>query len=194
MNYKTISRQGKSLFKEKGSKFHGFAFEISDQEEVQDHLGSLRKEFHDARHHCFAYVLGLEDQQTRANDDGEPGHSAGDPILGQIRSFGLTNVIVVVIRYFGGTKLGVSGLIRAYKTAAKEALESGGVKEIFSKTDVTIEFEYEQTTQVESLIEKYDPEILSKEFSRKCTFELSARQDSFSQFSDELTKLKVTQR
>ncbi|MEQ9007162.1 MAG: YigZ family protein, partial [Ekhidna sp.] len=117
--YHTIKEKSEGLYKEKGSKYLAFAYPVKSEVEIKEIQESLRKEYYDARHHCFAWVLGMDDQSYRANDDGEPAHSAGDPILGQIRSFELTNVLVVVIRYFGGTKLGVGGLINAYKTATE---------------------------------------------------------------------------
>ena len=119
----TISKESESLYKEKGSKFIGIAVPTNNEEDVKEHLEAIKKKYYDARHHCYAYVLNPEGTQTRANDNGEPKHSAGDPILGQIKSKELTNTLVLIVRYFGGTKLGVRGLISAYKTAAKEALE-----------------------------------------------------------------------
>ena len=115
-SYKTIRKEAEGFYKEKGSKFIAKAYPAESIDQVNEILGELRKEFYDARHHCYAYILEPDASQYRANDDGEPNHSAGDPILGQIRSHELTNTLVVVIRYFGGTKLGVSGLINAYKT------------------------------------------------------------------------------
>src|SRR5689334_14470624 len=111
----TLKSDGKGIYKEKGSKFLGFAYPVSSESEIKERIASLKSEYFDARHHCFAWILGPEKKQFRAFDDGEPNHSAGDPILGQIRSRNLTNVLVVVVRYFGGTKLGVGGLIAAYR-------------------------------------------------------------------------------
>src|SRR5690242_5641679 len=122
-SYQTIEKSSDSIYKEKGSRFLAFARPVSSESDVKKVLESLRKEYFDARHHCFAWILGPEKKLFRAFDDGEPNHSAGDPILGQIRSRNLTNVLVVVVRYFGGTKLGVGGLISAYKTAASDALD-----------------------------------------------------------------------
>src|SRR5690606_7725476 len=120
--YRTIAQPAEGLYKEKGSKFIALAYPVYTEEEIKDRLAELRKKYYDARHHCYAYMLGADKSRYRANDDGEPNHSAGDPILGQIRSADLSNVLVVVVRYFGGTKLGVSGLITAYKTATADAL------------------------------------------------------------------------
>ena len=126
----TIIGPASGEYKEKDSKFLAFAYSVSSGEEVRARLQYLRKQYFDAHHHCYGYLIGLENPSFRANDDGEPGHSAGDPILGQIRSFQSTNCLVVVIRYFGGTKLGVSGLVNAYKTAAAEALSKAKKEEV----------------------------------------------------------------
>ena len=117
-SFLTISGKSEGLYKDRGSKFLSFSFPVSSEEEINQRLDEVRKKYHDARHHCYAWMLQPDQSKSRANDDGEPNHSAGDPILGQIKSFELTNTLVVVIRYFGGTKLGVGGLINAYKTAA----------------------------------------------------------------------------
>ena len=128
-SFLTIGQPAEGLYKEKGSKFIGLAFPVKTEDEVKERLEETRKTYYDARHHCYAYILGHEGTQFRANDDGEPNHSAGDPILGQIRSKELTNTLVIVVRYFGGTKLGVSGLINAYKTAAALALDNTSIEE-----------------------------------------------------------------
>ena len=141
--YYTIESRTEGLYKEKGSKFLAFAFPVSSEEDIKKFQEELRTKYYDARHHCFAWVLGLDNQRWRANDDGEPAHSAGDPILGQIRSFELTNVLIVVIRYFGGTKLGVGGLINAYKTASEEALTQAKKVEVFETKHLTVKFSYE---------------------------------------------------
>ncbi|PLX14682.1 MAG: YigZ family protein, partial [Marinilabiliales bacterium] len=125
--YLTISKPSEGLFKDRGSKFLAFAYPVSSEEEIKAFQEQLRSDYHDARHHCYAYMLGPKKENYRANDDGEPSSTAGKPILGQIRSFDLTNILIVVIRYFGGTKLGVGGLINAYKTAAEEALKNAKI-------------------------------------------------------------------
>jgi uncharacterized YigZ family protein len=126
MSYKTIAQNGRGFFKDKGSKFLGFAIKVRNESEVKSFLDQLRKEHPGACHVCYAFKLGTEGKIFRASDDGEPNNSAGQPILGQINSFGVTQVLVAVVRYFGGTKLGVRGLIQAYRAAAKEALENAG--------------------------------------------------------------------
>lgn len=125
--YLTISKPSEGLFKDRGSKFLAFAYPVSSEDEIKEIQEHLRSEYHDARHHCYAYMLGKDKNVFRANDDGEPSSTAGKPILGQIKSYDLTNILIVVIRYFGGTKLGVSGLINAYKTAAEEALKNAKI-------------------------------------------------------------------
>ena len=167
----TINKTGEGFYKEKGSKFLAFSFHVQSIEEVNEQLGQLRKEFHDARHHCYAYIIGDEGTQIRANDDGEPNHSAGDPILGQIRSFNLTNALIVVIRYFGGTKLGVSGLITAYKTAAEEALKNSNVVKQFITTSIIITYSYSSTNEIMKLIDQYNLKILKHEFNENCLLE-----------------------
>ncbi len=168
-DYITIGKPSKGLFKDKGSKFISFASRVNSEEEVQKELEKIKKGFHDARHHCYAWVLGPDQDNFRANDDGEPSHSAGDPILGQIRSRNMTNVLVVVVRYFGGIKLGVSGLINAYKTAASEALDNSKHKLVTIMTNIRITYSYENTTEVMRIIDEYSIEMVSQDFSENCT-------------------------
>ncbi|UJP67054.1 IMPACT family protein [Mongoliitalea daihaiensis] len=175
-SYLTLAGNSEAIYKEKGSKFLAFAYPVSSEEEIKEHLESLRKKYFDARHHCYAYMLGKEMTQYRANDDGEPNHSAGDPILGQIRSNQLTNVLIVVIRYFGGTKLGVSGLIQAYKTAAGEAIAANTiVTEILCST-VSVSFDYIQMNQVMKIIKDYQLDILEQTFDNTCLMKIKVRQ------------------
>lgn len=166
--YLTIGVPGEGLYKEKGSKFLAFASRVNDEQEVKRKLEELRKRFYDARHHCYAYILGSQSDRYRANDDGEPNHSAGDPILGQIRSKGLTDTLVVVVRYFGGTKLGVSGLINAYRTAANEALAQAQIIEVPIRDAIRVKFGYEATSEVMRLLKEYEVEIGEQQFLEKC--------------------------
>lgn len=168
-SYKTIKSSSEGEYKEKGSKFLAFAFPVNSEEEVKEKLEELRKSYYDARHHCYAYILNPEANQYRANDDGEPSHSAGDPILGQIRSLELTNVLVVVVRYFGGTKLGVGGLINAYKTAAEEALKKGQIIEERVRVEFLIKYPYEATNEVMRLTAEFDISILEQEYTTSCS-------------------------
>lgn len=163
--YLTLAHPSEGIYKEKGSKFMAFAYPVEDEEQIKDIIASLKKRFYDARHHCYAYILGTQQPYYRANDDGEPNHSAGDPILGQIRSFGLTQVLVVVVRYFGGTKLGVSGLIQAYKTATADALSKASIVEKTIQEKIAFEFDYLQMNEVMKLVKEYELEIISQNFS-----------------------------
>ncbi|REG83079.1 IMPACT family protein [Algoriphagus antarcticus] len=171
----TVSRTSEGLYKDKSSKFFYFSFPVKNEEEIKNHLSDLRKKYFDARHHCFAWMLGKDADQFRANDDGEPNHSAGDPILGQIRSNNLTNILIVVVRYFGGTKLGISGLIQAYKTSAALAIEENEIMEEHLKTSVSIHFPYPVMNDVMKLIKAHDLQILSQEMTLDCQMELEFR-------------------
>ncbi len=141
-NFKTIIAPAEGLFKDKGSKFIAYAFPVETEEEVKDYLQIVKKEHFDARHHCYAYILGPDKEKFRMNDDGEPSSTAGRPIYGQLLSFQVTNIVVIVVRYFGGTKLGVSGLINAYKMATKDALENANIVQKEVEFDCSITFDY----------------------------------------------------
>ena len=171
----TIKEPSEGEYKEKGSKFLAFAFQVRTEEQVKERLDELSKKYYDARHHCYAYQLGQNGELWRANDDGEPNHSAGTPILNQIKSFNLTDVLVVVIRYFGGTKLGVSGLINAYKTSTQEALENAEIEEKIITKVVSFSFDYLGMNDVMKLIKDYDLEIIEQEFTNTCQMKLSVR-------------------
>jgi len=152
--YKTIDSETKGLFKSKGSRFIAHAIPVSSQEEIKKRLEELRKEYHDARHHCYAWVLSPDRQAWRVNDDGEPSGTAGKPILGQINSRELTNILVVVIRYFGGTLLGVSGLINAYRTAAADALDNATVSKRHLTECWLITFPYKAMNDVMKVLKE----------------------------------------
>jgi len=166
--YCTIQSTSEGIFKEKGSKFISLAFPVSTESGTQRVLDEVKAKYYDARHHCYAWILGMDEQNWKANDDGEPSHSAGDPILGQIRSFELTNTMVVVVRYFGGTKLGVGGLINAYKTAARVALEIAPKTSIFETTNISFVFSYDDTSIVEKLISDFEIDVLERKFTEQC--------------------------
>lgn len=187
--YNTIADRSDSFYKEKGSKFLAFAFPVSSEEEIKECQEQLRKEYYDARHHCYAWRLGLSDQSWRANDDGEPSHSAGDPILGQIRSFELTNVLVVVVRYFGGTKLGVGGLINAYKIASEEALSKAKKQEIFEEVNVELKFPYDILSAVERIISDLDIEVINRDFQLDCRISASFRKDNMESLNERIKDL-----
>lgn len=171
----TVSRSSEGLFKDRGSKFFYFSFPVKNEEEIKIHLTELKKKYFDARHHCYAWMLGKDGDQFRANDDGEPNHSAGDPILGQIRSNNLTNILIVVVRYFGGTKLGISGLIHAYKTSAALAIEENILVQEHVKTSVNIRFPYPVLNDVMKLIKFHDLTIYAQEMMLDCEMQLEFR-------------------
>lgn len=170
-SFLTITTSSTGEYREKGSKFIALAFPVSTEEQVKTKLAETKKTYFDARHHCFAYVLGADKARFRAYDDGEPNHTAGDPILGQIRSRNLTNVLVIVVRYFGGTKLGVGGLVTAYKTAADEALKAITIVEQQIMIPVIFEFPYESTPAVMRLVKDFSLVIRSQSFEHACTLE-----------------------
>ncbi len=184
--YKTLKSTSEGIYKEKGSKFLAFAYPVLSEEMIREKVEILRKQYHDARHHCFAYILGVDHDQYRAYDDGEPNHSAGDPILGQLRSRDLTNTLVVVVRYFGGTKLGVSGLINAYKTAAASALDKNDI--IDKKVMITflIDFPYGQVNAVMHLVKVFDLEILEQHFMSTCQMKVAVRLKSAASLQSKL--------
>ena len=173
--YKSISSLSEGLYKELGSRFIAQAYPVEGEEEVKAIVDSLRKEYHDARHHCYAYRIGPAGSIWRANDDGEPSGSAGRPILGQIDSAGLSDVLVVVIRYFGGIKLGVPGLIRAYKTATADALCQATVIEKIAGNWYRIGFGYERMPQVMKVIKDLDLPQRNRNFDNSCSLEVRVR-------------------
>jgi uncharacterized YigZ family protein len=175
--YRTLAAPAQGIYKEKGSKFIGLAYPVSSEEEVKDIYAQLKKEYFDARHHCYAFMLGATATRYRANDDGEPNHSAGDPILGQIRSAGLTNTLVVVVRYFGGIKLGVSGLIQAYRIAAAEALAAARIVEQVDTAPLSIAFDYGQMNAVMSLVKDFKLEIKEQDFALSCRLVVAVRRN-----------------
>lgn len=166
--YKTIGNQTMSDFRDRGSKFFGFAYNINNTQDVKDHLSALKKDHPKAVHYCYAYRIGTDGLEFRANDNGEPSGSAGKPILGQIDSAELTNVLVVVVRYFGGTLLGVPGLINAYKTAAAEALAQAEVVVKNVEKDVLISFDYPAMNDVLQLLKQYNVTIHKQELQLFC--------------------------
>ncbi|HEY3430131.1 MAG TPA: YigZ family protein [Cyclobacteriaceae bacterium] len=187
-SYRTIEGSSEGSYKEKGSKFFGFAYPVQSEDEVKLRINELKKKYFDARHHCFAYVLGPDKKRFRAFDDGEPNHSAGDPILGQIRSKELTNILIVVVRYFGGVKLGVGGLISAYKQAAEEALRTAIMLEKEVQQQFILEYDYNYTPEVMKLVKEFELEITNQYFEEKCKMNVTIplrMADSF----EEKTKL-----
>jgi uncharacterized YigZ family protein len=185
----TVSQKSAGLYKDKGSKFLYFSFPVETEEEIKTELASLRKIYFDATHHCYAWVLGPKGTQFRANDDGEPNHSAGDPILGQIRSHQLTNVLIVVVRYFGGTKLGVSGLIQAYKTSAALAIEENEIIEKRVMEELFIQFGYPQMNEVMKIVKAENLNIKSQELGLDCLLKLELRMGILEQVTEKLQEI-----
>ncbi len=182
-SYIEIINRSEGLYKEKGSKFIAIALPVHSEEEVKQQLLAIRKEYYDARHHCYAYIIGADKSNSKSNDDGEPSGTAGKPILNQLLSKELTNTLVVVIRYFGGTKLGVSGLIVAYKTAAREALETAKfryktVNEVFS-----LHFGYVLVNEVMRLIKEENLETRNQKFEETCMLEVIIRKNEAEKIS-----------
>ncbi|OFX85375.1 MAG: YigZ family protein [Bacteroidetes bacterium GWF2_33_16] len=173
--YNTISKPSEGLFKDKGSKFIAKAFPVGSEIEIKAIQEQLRNEYHDARHHCYAYMLGADKKVFRANDDGEPSSTAGKPILGQIKSFDLTNVLIVVVRYFGGTKLGVSGLIHAYKTAAEEALKSAEIIKRTLHDYYILKFDYAAMNTIMRILKEENIEQTDQKFDLTCSVIINFR-------------------
>lgn len=175
--YYTIEGASEGLYKEKGSKFIALAYPVETEEEIKEYLTTLRKQYYDARHHCYAWALGPTRQGTRSNDDGEPSGTAGRPILGQILSYNVTNILIVVIRYFGGTKLGVSGLIHAYKTAAADALENASIKECTVNEVYNVFFEYPLMNHVMKVVKDMNLDVLEQKFELSCQLSFKVRRN-----------------
>ena len=173
-----LSASEEILFKEKNSKFFGYAFPITSEEEVKPIIDHLRKKHINAGHFCYAYQLGTAKTIYRANDDGEPSNSAGMPIFGQIQSYDLTNIIVVVVRFFGGTKLGVGGLISAYKTAAQLALEQAEIVEKTIDIHFQIHFDYKNINKVMRIIKEKNLTIISQKMDSNCEIEIATRKSN----------------
>jgi uncharacterized YigZ family protein len=187
--YKTIRSEAHGIYKDKGSKFLAFAFSVTNEDEVKRCVSDLRKKFHDARHHSFAFRIGHEKIQYRINDDGEPSGTAGKPIYGQILSNNLTDILIVVVRYFGGTLLGKSGLINAYRKAAAECLNNAVIINRTIYKCFTIEFGYEQMNIVMRIIKEESIEINNKVFEKECVMNMSVRQGNFQKVRERMMKI-----
>ncbi|MFT5237570.1 MAG: putative YigZ family protein [Flavobacteriaceae bacterium] len=174
--YKTIIKASPdSLFKEKGSKFLGYAFPVTNENQVKECVNHLKKEHYNARHWCYAWQLGKSYESYRVNDDGEPSNSAGMPIFGQLQSYDVTNVLIVVVRYFGGTKLGVGGLMQAYKTAARMSLEASTIVQKTIDEHFLIKFDYPEMNIVMRIIKEEKLSILNQKMELNCEFKLAVR-------------------
>ena len=189
--YKTISEHGfgEGFYSEKRSKFLAFAHHVTSVDEVKTLLASYRKKYYDARHCCYAYVLGPERSVFRANDDGEPSSTAGKPILGQINSCGLTDVLIVVVRYYGGVNLGTGGLIIAYKTAASDALAHATIELRQVEEIVTFDFSYPMMNEVMHVVKEMQARIISQQFDNTCSITLRIRKGEADLLRSRLNKL-----
>ncbi len=193
--YKTLDELSEGYFKDKGSKFYAYAFPVQTGDEIKDKIAGLKKEHHSARHHCYAWRLGTEEITSRANDDGEPSSTAGKPILGQLLSFDVTNVLVVVVRYFGGTLLGTSGLINAYRTAAADALTNAKIKTKIIVCKFQLQFTYNEMNEVMLIIKQENLNIESTRFEVECSLVFTVRKSEAQRIENifgELHTVKIT--
>lgn len=188
--YLTVARLSEGLYKEKMSKFISFAVPVSTLDEAKEAIARYQKEYYDARHVCWAYMLGAARTEYRVNDNGEPSGTAGKPILGQINSFGLTNVLIVVVRYFGGIKLGTSGLIEAYRVAAAEAIRANEIIECLVEDDVRIFFEYPFMNDVMRIVKEENVAIISQYFDLDCDMTLRQRRTMLPRLRERLSKVE----
>lgn len=189
--YKSILACSEGLYKELGSRFIAFAYPVESEDQVRGIMSSVRKEYHDARHHCCAFRLGLEGDKWRASDDGEPSGSAGRPILSQIDSTGLSDVLVVVVRYFGGIKLGVPGLIRAYRTAAADALSKATIVEKTAGFWYRVTFDYALMPDVMKIVKEMDLPQRAQDFGQECSMEVRVRLTLEQIFFERMIKISI---
>ena len=190
--YKTIRHQSEGLYKDKGSKFIALAYPVKDEDEITGHLETIKKSYYDASHHCYAWVLGFDDRQYKINDDGEPSGTAGKPIYGQIRSHELCNILIVVVRYFGGTKLGVRGLINAYKGAAFDAISNNTIIVKTIRNHYRLYFSYVSMNDVMQILKAYELPQKGHQFDLNCKLEFSVRQNISDEVVNKLKKILAT--
>lgn len=188
-SYRTVTALSEGFYSEKRSKFYAFAHPVNDVEEIKLIIADYRKKYYDARHVCYAYVIGPDATEFRANDDGEPSSTAGKPILGQIHSAELTDILVVVVRYYGGVNLGTSGLIVAYRTAAADAIAHAKVETRLLETVVTYRFTYPMMNDVMRIVKEMQPRIVSQTFDNTCEIQLAIRESEAEQLRQRLAKL-----
>lgn len=186
--YSSIAAPSEGLFKDNGSRFIALAYPVETEEEVKTIVAGLRKQYHDARHHCYAYRLGYKGDVFRSSDDGEPSGSAGRPILGQIDSAGLSDILVVVVRYFGGIKLGIPGLIRAYKTSTADALAQAQVVEKIAGKWIRLSFGYEAMNSVMKVLKEMDLPQRAQDFGEQCSLEVRVRLSALDSFREKMGK------
>jgi uncharacterized YigZ family protein len=196
-SYQTIEKPTEGIFKDRGSKFLAFAYPVFSEDEVKEIQKKLRKKYYDAVHHCFAFRLGADKKIFRMSDDGEPANSSAPPIYNQIRSKDLTNILVVVVRYFGGTKLGIPGLINAYKTATEEALNKASIITRTINEVLEIQFEYQSINEVKKIIKEENLEEISQKFELVCSITIGVRQSicqSIIQRLNKISTVRITQK
>ena len=191
VTYKTIIGVAEGIYTEKRSKFIAIAIPVHTVEEIKQHLDIYQKKYYDARHVCYAYMLGHERKDFRANDNGEPSGTAGKPILGQINSNGLTDILIVVVRYFGGIKLGTSGLIVAYKAAAAEAIANATIIEKTVDDEIAVAFEYPFMNDVMRIVKEEEPEILEQSYDMDCLMKLRIRRSMMEKLRARLEKVET---
>ena len=188
-SYQTIAAPASAIYKEKGSKFFSFARPVSTEEEIKAHLSEIKKEYFDATHHCYAYRLGVDGSTWRVNDDGEPSSSAGKPILGQLLSCQVTDTLIVVVRYFGGIKLGVSGLVNAYRQAAANVLSQSDIITKYATENATLTFPYPQMNAVMKLLKNFPVQITNQQSDQECQLSFSVRRNLFPHISQQLIQI-----
>ena len=188
--YKTIATKSEGIYKEKGSKFIALAYPVTTEDEIKEIIAGLKKEYYDARHHCYAYILGPDKSAYRQNDDGEPSGTAGRPIYGQLLSKDVTNILLVVIRYFGGIKLGVSGLINAYKTAAKDALDNNTIIEKTIDEKYRVTFDYTEMNSVMQILKDPFVQINNQSYEERYLIDYTMRRREADRINDALRKLR----
>ena len=188
--YKTIEKPSEGLFKDKGSKFISLAFPVNSEEEIKEIVQSIKKDHHSARHHCYAWRLGADQLHFRANDDGEPSSTAGKPILGQIQSFDLTNILIVVVRHFGGTLLGVSGLINAYRSAALDAINQAEIVEKLVEEWLLVEFDYGAMNEVMKIFKDEKLPQTDPQFDLRCSIKTHIRLSELNRIEEALINIE----
>ena len=191
--YKTIAKPAEGRYSEKRSKFLAYAFPVQNEQEVKQRLAEIQKKHWDARHHCYAYILGPHKDAYRLNDNGEPSGTAGRPIYGQLLSKDLTNTLVIVVRYFGGIKLGVSGLQNAYKVAAKEALDAAVIEERTVQEQYRVVFEYVKMNDIMQILKDPEIQVLDRQSDMRCTYTISVRQRDADRITEALRKVAMTE-
>ena len=187
--YRTIAKESEGLYKEKGSRFIALAYPVRTEEEVKQHVAEVKKKYYDARHHCYAYILGANKDAYRMNDDGEPSGTTGRPIHGQLLSNDLTDTLIIVIRYFGGIKLGVSGLINAYKTAAKDALDNNTIVEKFVEEDYQLRFPPLSMNKVMQLLKRETVKITDQQYDTDCIIRFTVQKRDTDNLLEALRKV-----